>query len=120
MQGMIYDYYAQFVSVVVSDRKLQDDDKLKIITDGRVFSGQRASELKLVDRLGTLEDAIHLAKEMSGAPNAQVVMYRRPYGYGGSIYADAATPPPRASVLHLDLPETDLFLPRGFYYLWKP
>jgi hypothetical protein len=47
-------------------------------------------------------------------------MYKRPYGYRGSIYADTSTPTPRANVLHLDLPAEDLFLPRGFYYLWKP
>ena len=120
MQGMIDEYYARFVTVVTSNRSIADQTKLKTATDGRVFSGRQALELGLVDRLGTLDDAIKLAKEKAGAPGASVVMYKRPYGYSGSIYADASVPTPRANVLYLDLPEADVFLPRGFYYLWKP
>ncbi len=120
MQGMVDQYYTRFVSVVQTDRKLTNSPQLKTITDGRVFSGEQAKQLGLVDRLGTLEDSIVLAKEITQSPNAQVVMYKRPYGYGGSIYADGSIPPARANVLQLELPETDLFLPRGFYYLWKP
>jgi protease-4 len=121
MQGMIDDYYGRFRTVVTNNRgKLTDPESIKTATDGRVFSGERALSLGLVDRIGRLDDAIVLARQMSNAPNAKVVMYRRPYGYGGSIYADVATPQPRANVLTLELPETDLFLPRGFYYLWQP
>ena len=120
MQGMIDEYYARFVTVVTSNRSIADQTKLKTATDGRVFSGRQALELGLVDRLGTLDDAIKLAKEKAGARGASVVMYKRPYGYSGSIYADASVPTPRANVLYLDLPEADVFLPRGFYYLWKP
>jgi protease-4 len=122
MQGMIDEYYARFVSVVTTNRSIPDQTKLATATDGRVFSGRQALELGLVDRLGTLEDAIKLAKEKGGAPRAAVVMYKRPYGYSGSIYADARAPTPQANanVLYLDLPDGDLFLPRGFYYLWKP
>jgi protease-4 len=120
MQGMIDQYHGRFVSVVQANRPITESEKLRLVTDGRVFSGEQAHALGLVDRLGTLEDAIELAKELSKSPNAGVVMYKRPYGYGGSIYASTATPPPQANVLQLPLPETDWFLPRGFYYLWKP
>lgn len=120
MQGMVDQYYARFVSVVQTNRKLSESAKLSTVTDGRVFSGQQALELGLVDQLGMLDDAIDLAKQMSRSPRASVVMYKRPYGYSGSIYAEGTTPPPRAGVLQLELPEMDLFLPRGFYYLWKP
>ncbi len=120
MQGMIDQYYTRFVGVVRETREITDSQKLSTATDGRVFSGQQALELGLVDRLGTLEDAIDLAKEKSRSPGAAVVMYKRPYGYQGSIYASAPTPPPQANVLQLQLPDADLFLPRGFYYLWKP
>jgi protease-4 len=120
MQGMIDQYYTRFVGVVRETRAISDSQKLSTATDGRVFSGQQALELGLVDRLGTLEDAIDLAKEKSRSPGAAVVMYKRPYGYQGSIYASTSIPPPQANVLQLQLPDADLFLPRGFYYLWKP
>lgn len=121
MQGMVDEYYARFVGVVKSNRtKLSDPEKVKIATDGRVFSGDQALALGLVDRVGRLDDAVALAKEMGKTTTAQVIMYKRPYGYSGSIYADSPTRPPQANVLAIQLPDSELFLPRGFYYLWKP
>lgn len=121
MQGMIDDYYARFVGVVKSGRtELTNPTDLSMATDGRVFSGEQAYKLKLVDQLGTLEDAIELARRMSKSPGARAIMYRRPYGYGGSIYAQQPGPMPQANVLRLELPESELFMPRGFYFLWQP
>ncbi len=120
MQGMIDEYYARFVGVVRDNRKLSDAARIKLATDGRVFSGDQAQALGLVDRVGRLEDALALARQMSNSPGAKVIMYKRPYGYSGSIYADAPTPVPKANVLAVELPEAGLFLPRGFYYLWQP
>ena len=85
-----------------------------------MFSGDQVLAIGLVDRLGLLEDAIDLARKKANAPTARVVMYKRPYGYSGSIYASNQTPTPQANVLHLDLPDTGLFLSKGFYYVWNP
>lgn len=121
MQGLIDDYYARFVSVVTTNRRqLTEPQDLKTATDGRVFSGEQALKLRLVDRLGRLEDAIDLAREKSKSPNARAILYRRPYGYGGSIHASTPPNTPQAHVLQIQLPESDLLLPRGFYYLWRP
>ncbi len=87
MQGMIDEFYARFVGVVTSNRPVKSAE-LKTITDGRVFSGREALDLGLVDELGLLQDAISSTKKMVNAPNAKVVMYKRSYGYGGSIYAE--------------------------------
>ena len=121
MQGMIDDYYGRFKTVVTSNRTgLSDPQLVSTATDGRVLSGEQAKAMGLVDRIGRLEDAIDVARQKSHAHNARVVMYKRPFGYSGSIYADLSTPQPRANVLALELPQTDLVLPRGFYYLWQP
>ena len=90
------------------------------MTDGRVFSGRHAKDLGLVDELGLLEDAVRTTKKMAKAPHAEVIMYKRPYGYGGSIYASTSSPTPHENVVRLELPESSLTLPRGFYYLWQP
>jgi protease-4 len=121
MQEMVNEYYGRFLGVVSSNRtELASGGKVQIATDGRVFSGTQAKTLGLVDRVGRLDDAIAIAKEMSKSPNAEVVMYKRPYGYNGSIYADNSTPTPRANVTTLQLPDAGYFLPTGFYYLWQP
>jgi protease-4 len=121
MQGMVNEYYARFLSVVKDNRKqLAESDHVKLATDGRVFSGEQALKLGLVDRIGLLDDAIDLAKQMSKSPGAKVVMYKRPYGYSGSIYAETSAPAPQSNVMTLQLPESAMFLPSGFYYLWRP
>jgi hypothetical protein len=85
------------------------------------LSGERARELGLVDDLGLLEDAIEQAREMGNAKGAKAVMYKRPYGYRGSIYAETNVPQPQAAsnVTKLELPGGP-WLPSGFYYLWNP
>src|SRR5947207_3127866 len=88
MQGMIDEYYTRFVSVVQTKCHISDQMKLTQSTDGRVFSGEQALAMGLIDRVGMLEDAIDLARKRANAPTARVIMYKRPYGYSGSIYAD--------------------------------
>jgi protease-4 len=120
MQGLVDEYYHRFVSIVTTNRGLKDDEKVKLTTDGRVFSGEQAAQLGLVDRTGLLDDAIAEAKKRGNAPNAKVVLYRRPFGYSGSIYAQNPTPQPQATVLELNVPGLNDRLPTGFYYLWMP
>ncbi|HEX4054141.1 MAG TPA: signal peptide peptidase SppA [Tepidisphaeraceae bacterium] len=119
MQNMVDEYFARFKNVVVTSRGIKDPDTLKLVTDGRVFSGERAVQLGLADQTGRLNDAIELAREMGHAPGAEVVMYKRPYGYSGSIYAEMPGPLPRSNDLNLKLPMSE-WLPNGFYYLWQP
>jgi protease-4 len=119
MQKMVDEYYARFVSVVTTNRHV-DPANIKQVTDGRVFSGEQARELGLVDQVGLLDDAIDLARTMATAPDAQVVMYKRPYGYSGSIYSTDSIQPPRSDVMRVEIPVADNLLPTGFYYLWQP
>ncbi len=119
MQSMVDEYYRRFVAVVASRRKITDEQRLESITDGRVFSGEQALALGLVDATGQLSDAIAAARQMAKIPNAQVILYKRPYGYAGSIYASTQTPQPQAGVLKLELPMSRPMLPSGFYYLWN-
>ena len=59
------DVYRLFTSKVASGRKL-DMEKLATLAEGRVFTGRMAKDLGLVDRLGTLDDAIDEAKKLAG------------------------------------------------------
>jgi protease-4 len=66
--------YAQFLDRVVKGRKIPLA-QVKSIARGRVWSGVDALNLKLVDQLGGLEDAIAFAKASIGDKNAPVVYY---------------------------------------------
>ncbi len=120
MQGLVDEYYARFKSIVTTNRPGVLAHDLTILTDGRVFSGDNAQQLGLVDQTGTLEDAIDAAKDLAHEPGAEVVEYKRPYSYGGSIYALNSAPTPRSDVLQLQLPDSESLLPSGFYYIWRP
>lgn len=64
-QAIVDDTYHQFVDVIVANRNLPRDEVLRI-ADGSIYSGRQAQQLGLVDSLGTFEDAVDLAGEMSG------------------------------------------------------
>jgi protease IV len=119
MQGLVDEYYARFKNVVATSRGIKDPATMQLVSDGQVFSGTRAVELGLADQTGRLDDAIDLAKQMANAPNAQVIMYKHPYEYTGSIYAEMPAPLPQSNDLNLKLPMSD-WIPSGFYYLWQP
>lgn len=59
-QDIIDDDYQQFLELVSKERKIEMDS-LKLIANGRVFTGRQGLKLKLVDTLGTYEDAIKIA-----------------------------------------------------------
>ena len=65
LQGVIDSTHSQFVSAVAEGRKLPLEE-VRAIADGRIFSGEQAMKLKLVDRLGTLQDAIEEAGRLAG------------------------------------------------------
>jgi protease-4 len=120
MQSMIQEDYSQFENIVTSNRPPLN---VAAVTTGQVFTGRDALKLGLIDQTGILEDAIDVAKDMSHAPNAAVVMYKRPYGYEGSIYASSKLPVPHDQSptqpfnVNLNVPGLSDPLPTGFYYL---
>jgi protease-4 len=67
LQDMIDTSYQQFLQTVASARNL-DVNQVKSFADGRIFTGQQALELGVVDRLGTEEDARLWALELAGLP----------------------------------------------------
>jgi protease-4 len=70
LQGVVDNVHLQFVNAVADGRNLDREDVLRI-ADGRIFTGEQAKGLGLVDVLGNLEDAISDAGKIgkiSGEP----------------------------------------------------
>ena len=65
LQSVVDNVHLQFVNAVAAGRKLPREDVLKI-ADGRIFTGEQAKALRLVDALGNLEDTIADAAKMGG------------------------------------------------------
>jgi protease-4 len=65
LQDLVDDVWRQFVEAVVLGRDLSRA-RVEELADGRVYSGERARDEGLIDRLGTLQDALDAAGRMGG------------------------------------------------------
>ena len=75
MQGMIDEYYEQFIDVVAEGRGLGKEEVRDLAT-GQIYTGTAAKELGLVDALGGLDTATELAMELAGIEAARVEYYQ--------------------------------------------
>jgi protease IV len=76
LQAMLADVHEQFIGAVASGRSLSEDEVRKF-ADGRVFTGRKAKELKLVDELGGLQDAVRAAGKLAGIRGEPRMEYPR-------------------------------------------
>jgi protease-4 len=67
VQALLDDVHGQFIDAVAEGRKLDRAEVVKF-ADGRVFSGTQAKALRMVDELGSLEDAVNDAAKLAGLP----------------------------------------------------
>lgn len=67
LQRIVLQLHGQFVGAVAQGRqgKLSKDDVARL-ADGRVFTGEEALALKLVDSLGSLDDAVRVTAKLAG------------------------------------------------------
>lgn len=65
MQNLLADVYGQFTRKAAAGRKMEYAT-LEKLARGRIYTGRRAKELKLIDELGTLDDAIRSAQKFAG------------------------------------------------------
>jgi protease-4 len=98
IQGTINEVYQQFLNAVVDGRREAFQEKLgklfhrkpKTVTDqeiknyitpyadGRIITGEKASQLGFVDQIGDLEDAIALTGKMAGIEGEPSIHLDRP------------------------------------------
>jgi protease-4 len=74
LQAMINDTLTQFKAAVGEGRKLTVD-QVDAVADGRIFSGVQAKQAKLVDELGSLQDAIDEAARQAKIEGRPKVVY---------------------------------------------
>ncbi len=70
LQTVVSDLYDQFVQVVAEGRSMTPEE-VRSLADGRIYTGEQSLKKGLIDRLGTMENAIQLAGSLahiSGKP----------------------------------------------------
>ncbi|GAB2914556.1 signal peptide peptidase SppA [Rheinheimera gaetbuli] len=71
IQLLIERGYSEFLSLVAENRNMSTADVDKV-AQGRVWTGAKALELGLVDKLGSLDDAIKAAADKAGLANYDI------------------------------------------------
>ncbi len=121
LQSIIDELYERFLTVVFDGRHgLINKQELRKISDGRVYTATQALKLKLIDRIGYMEDAVSYAKELAKIDDARVVTYAESGVYRNNIYSGApALSPTTLNLINID---TSFMSGAGisFMYLWKP
>ncbi|HEX8816347.1 MAG TPA: signal peptide peptidase SppA [Terriglobales bacterium] len=112
MQSLIDNMYGQFVQAV-ADGRHEKVDQIKSIADGRVWTGQEALGMHLIDQVGDFQDAINDTAKSVGIKGEPTLV--RPEK-------------DRKTLLDLMFGDLSQWLPTreklledhlGFYYLWK-
>lgn len=76
VESQVGAFYRQFVGRVAQGRGLKPEE-VEAVAGGRVWTGAQALERRLVDQVGTLADAIALARERAGIRDPTDVEVRR-------------------------------------------
>ena len=117
-QAMVDDFYHRFIAVVDAGRPNLDREQIVKLADGRVYTADQALEAGLIDRIGTIHDAVEAAKKRAGITAAHVVMYRRPATWAPNVYARAPrTGGATLNFFNISLPFYWTSRPR-FMYIW--
>jgi protease IV len=107
----------------VAQHRRMDEAALAGIRSARIYLAEEALPLKLIDRIGYLDEAIAEAKALAGlSPESKVVIYRHSQYPNDTPYntADSLSPESGRPLVELSLPEVFPDLHPGFYYLWMP
>jgi protease IV len=112
MQGLIDNMYGQFVQAVADGRHAKIDD-IKGIADGRVWTGQQALDLHLIDQVADFRSAVLDTAKSVGISGEPVLVHpeRARKSLMDLLFGDASP----------WLPTKEKLLDQqvGFYYLWK-
>jgi protease-4 len=88
-QALMDEVHDQFKEVVTRERRLSPA-KVRALADGRVFTGEQAVALGLVDTIGTFEDAVHIAGALAGIEGEPaIVKERKRQAWFESMFGDA-------------------------------
>ena len=88
MQAMIERGYETFVGRVALGRKMSTEN-VKAIAEGRVWTGEQALGIKLVVKLGNLNDAIKAAAKLAKVEKYSIVNYPEPTPWYQSILSNS-------------------------------
>lgn len=116
LQSIVDENYDGFVEVIVEGRDLPEQ-RVREIADGRVYSGEQAKNLGLVDSFGGLDEAANVARRLADVDEATVIRYTQTPTLTDFLQAALGTDEPQAQQI---LDAAGLDLEARPYYLYRP
>lgn len=112
LQALIDDMHTQFIDAVAEGRKLKPEE-VRVLADGKVWTGSQAIPLKLVDQLADFQGAVEDTAKHVGIKGEPTLV--RPAKERRTLldvlFSDVSELiPTRAKLMESNV---------GFYYLWK-
>lgn len=78
LEGVVNNAYDQFYEVLLESRGgTIPEERLRQLADGRIFTGEQAKEVGLVDELGTFQESIKIAAELAGLKGEPLIIEER-------------------------------------------
>lgn len=112
-QSLIDNMHTQFVKAVAEGRKMKEDD-VRSIASGRVWTGEQALDLKLIDQIGDFQDCVEDTAKAVGIKGEPTLVHpeKERKTLLDVLFGDATEllPDFKAKMLERN---------PSFYYLWK-
>ena len=112
MQHLIDNMFTQFIRAVAEGRKLKEED-VRALADGRVWTGEQAKPLKLIDEFGDFQAAVEDTAKSVGIQGEPTLVHpeKQRRTLLDLLFGDLSEYlPDRAKLMQNNV---------GFYYLWK-
>jgi protease-4 len=113
LQSLINEMYGQFIRDVADGRKLKPED-VKTMASGRVWTGEQALGLKLIDKIGGFQNAVDETAKAVGIRGEPSLVHpeEKKKTLLDILFGDVSQLlPAQARILQTNNP--------GFFYLWR-
>ncbi len=112
---ILADSFDRFVGVIADNRPELDDEKVRALATGQIYTANQAIEKGLADKVGYEEDALDALASSLGLSEYEAVEYSSPATLLDILLSKAETPPTISEQL------LESSIPRAMYYCsWNP
>ena len=112
---ILADSFDRFVGVIADNRAELDDEKVRALATGQIYTANQAIENGLADKVGYEEDALDALASSLGLSDYEAVEYSSPATLLDILLSKAETPPTLSEQL------LESSIPRAMYYCsWNP
>lgn len=78
MDRIVTPAFDRFVKLVAEGRQeVLTEEEVRLLADGGIYSAPEALDVKLIDAIGYIDDAVYQTEQMAGISGAKVVSYKQ-------------------------------------------